>query len=59
VIETSHRLQVGRPLRDAEARAYARGYFDAEGGVPRQAGRRLYFNSFKRTSMISLNCGSY
>ena len=42
VIETSHRVQGREPLRDADARAYARGYFDAEGGLPTQTGARLY-----------------
>jgi LAGLIDADG-like domain len=42
IIETSHRSQVDPTLRGAEARAYARGYFDAEGGVPKRTGDRLY-----------------
>jgi hypothetical protein len=42
VVETSHRSQIGQTLGDAEARSYARGYFDAEGGLPKQCRDRLY-----------------
>jgi hypothetical protein len=44
VLETSARWMVDRPALSTseERRAYARGYFDAEGGIPRNAAARFY-----------------
>ena len=44
ILETSRRWldDASAPTTQSEMRAYARGYFDAEGGVPRDLGARRY-----------------
>lgn len=44
VLETSARWMAERPAftSSEERRAYARGYFDAEGGIPKSAAARFY-----------------
>jgi hypothetical protein len=44
VLETSAKWLVEQPAASSqeERRAYARGYFDAEGGIPRDASARFY-----------------
>jgi hypothetical protein len=50
VLESSARwLQSGvPPVSDGEKRAYARGYFDAEGGLPRDPAARFYVQLVQR-----------
>jgi hypothetical protein len=41
-LETSWVPRAGSIASDDQARGYVRGYFDAEGGVPRSSGARMY-----------------
>jgi hypothetical protein len=58
VLETSAAVLVERPKfsTQEERFAYARGYFDAEGGMPRSPSLRgSISSSFRRTTVISMN----
>jgi hypothetical protein len=55
VIETCFRVDRSPALTDDPARsAFARGYFDAEGGLPRQLGARAYIQ-FVQKDLADLN----
>jgi LAGLIDADG-like domain len=58
VLETSARWLTERPAfsTSEERRAYARGYFDAEGGIPKDAAARFYiqFVQKDRTDIVKL-----
>jgi hypothetical protein len=41
-IETTHRPEPAQPASNAEKFAFVRGYFDSEGGIPRDPRNRFY-----------------
>lgn len=69
VLETTYAIQPIPDLRVARARvAFVRGYFDAEGGVPRRTGARFYIQFVQKNQIdlarlkgilesLSIECG--